>query len=152
MKQFFKNFWKLINKEEVLTPVEQAAIDIFKICLNDENNIRYLNSPNSDKKYIVSKTYITDKVINTFIILHFRHNKVTIVNHQYAYDISLPTKACEQLNDLFNDKVEEDREDMEKEILSNITQSLDIVLNQVKDRIEPTVKPRINKKPKVNIV
>ena len=71
MKQFFKNFWKLINKEEVLTPVEQAAIDIFKICLNDENNIRYLNSPNSDKKYIVSKTYITDKVINTFIILHF---------------------------------------------------------------------------------
>ena len=41
---------------------------------------------------------------------------------------------------------------MEKEILSNITQSLDIVLNQVKDRIEPTVKPRINKKPKVNIV
>ena len=151
MIEFFKKIWKFLNKEEILTPVEQSAVDIFKICLNDENNIRYLNSTrDSDKKYIVSKTYVTDKVINTFIILHFRHNKVTIVNHQYAYDISLPTKACEELNYLFNEKVEEDREEMEKEILSNITQSLDIVLKQVKDKIEPTVKTIIKKKSKVN--
>ena len=37
---------------------------------------------------------------------------------------------------MFNTKVEEERDLMEKEILSNITESLDIVLKQFKDKLE----------------
>ncbi len=138
IKEFIKKVWKSIDKDDVLTPAEQSAFDIFKVCLYDENNIRYLNSANSDKKYIVTKSFIMDKNISTFIILHHRNNRITIVNHQYKYEISMPTKTSELMNDMFNDKVDEEREDMEKEIMSNITQSLDIVLQQFKEKIETT--------------
>ena len=137
VKEFFHNLWKSIDKDDVLTSAEQSAFDIFKVCLYDENNIRYLNSANSDKKYIVTKSYIMDKNISTFIILNHRINRITIVNHQYQYDISMPTKTSELMSKMFNDKVDEEREDMEKEILSNITQSLDIVLKQFKEKLPP---------------
>jgi hypothetical protein len=129
----FNKAWKKIDKDDILTDAQQLAFDIFKICLYDENNIRYLNSKNSLKKYIVTKKYVTDKDISTFVLLEER--KLTIVNHQYRYNIDIPQKTSDIMNELFNDKVEQEREGMEKEILSNITQSLEIVLGQFKDKL-----------------
>jgi len=146
IKEFFHKLWKSIDKDDVLTSAEQSAFDIFKVCLYDENNIRYLNSLNSDKKYIVTKSYIMNKNISTFIILNHRINRITIVNHQYQYDISMPTKTSELMNKMFNDKVDEEREDMEKEILSNITQSLDIVLKQFKEKLPPLTTTKVRQK------
>ena len=129
----FERIWKKIDKDDVLTQKEQLAFDIFKICLNDENNVRYLNSGLSYKKYIVTKQFILSKDIGTFIILE--HCKITIVNHQYRYDIDLPQKTSNIMNRMFDDKVAEDRANMEKEILSNITSSLEIVLGQFKEKL-----------------
>ena len=150
IKEFFHKLWKSIDKDDVLTSAEQSAFDIFKVCLYDENNIRYLNSLNSDKKYIVTKSYIMNKNISTFIILNHRINRITIVNHQYQYDISMPTKTSELMNKMFNDKVDEEREDMEKEILSNITQSLDIVLKQFKEKLPPLTTTKVRQKKTIN--
>lgn len=132
MKNFLKKIWKKIDKDDVLTEVEQLAFDIFEVSLFSEDNIRYLNS---HKKYILTKSYVLNKEVNTFIILNSGANKLTIVNHQYKYDISMPTKTCEIMEVMFMKKVDEEREKMENEILSNIAQSLEIVLKDFKKKL-----------------
>jgi len=128
-----KKLWKKIDKDDILSPKEQLAFDIFKICLYDENNVRYLNSGMSYKKYIVTKQFILSKDIGTFIVLE--SGKITIVNHQYRYDLDIPQKTSGIMNKMFDDKVAEDRKKMEDEIYSNITSSLEIVLAQFKDKL-----------------
>jgi hypothetical protein len=56
----------------------------------------------------------------------------------------MPTKTCKLMDKIFNAKVEEERDMMEKEILSNITDSLDIVLKQFKDKLEQSNSEIIN--------
>lgn len=130
---FFIYLWKQIYKDDKLTPVQQLAYDIYLISLNDPNNIRYLNSYESNKKYIVSKKYVIDKDVITFIILD--ENKITIVNHDYKYDIEIPNKTSDKMKKMFYDKVNEDRERMEKEIMCNIKSSLETVLTDFKKKI-----------------
>lgn len=130
---FFIYLWKQIDKDDKLTPVQQLAYDIYLISLNDPNNIRYLNSYESNKKYIVSKKYVIDKDVITFIILD--ENKITIVNHDYKYDIEIPNKTSDKMKKMFYDKVNEDRERMEKEIMCNIKSSLETVLTDFKKKI-----------------
>jgi hypothetical protein len=131
----FLNLWKKIDKDDVLTEVEKLAFDIFKVSLNDEDNIRFLNSNSTNKKYIITKTYLLNKEVNTFIILNPSQSQITIVNHQYKYDISMPTKTCQIMCNLFDEKVEEERTKMEQEIFNNITDSLEIVLKELADKI-----------------
>jgi len=132
--------WKKFDKDDVLTEDQQIAFDIFKINLADKNNVFYLDyiaEPGEEcKKYIVTKSYVLNKDVNTFIILNSGANKLIIVNHQYKYDITMPTKTCKIMDKMFNAKVKEERDIMEQEILSNITESLDIVLKQFKDKLE----------------
>ena len=131
--RFGKKIWKKIDKDDILTTKEQHAFDIFKTCLYDENNVRYLNSGNSYKKYIVTKQYVLNKDISTFIVLEA--GKITIVNHHYRYDIDIPQKTSNIMNRMFDEKVAEDRANMENEIYNNITDSLEIVLGQFKDKL-----------------
>jgi len=131
---FLKFFKNIFNKDDILTPAQQLAFDIFKICLYDNNNIRYLDAGLSYKKYIVTKQYILDGDISTFIVLETC--KITIVNHQYRYSMTFPEKTSTIINRMFNDKVIEDRKIMEEEILSNINQSLEIVLSQFKEKLQ----------------
>lgn len=131
---FFKKIWKKIDKDDVLTEVESLAFEIFKISLYDEKNVRFLSPNGSTKRYILSKTYITDKDINTFIVFDF--NKLCIINHKYKYEISMPLRTCDIMAKMFDDKVEKEREEMEKEIMSNITESLEIVLNNLKEKMK----------------
>lgn len=134
IKNKFKKIIDKIDKPDKLNQVQQLAFDIFKICLYDENNIRYLNSGFSYKKYIVNKKFILDKDVSTFILLE--SNKITIVNHTYKYDVEMPQKTSSIMNKMFDIKVDEDRSDMEKEILGNISYSLSIVLNDFKNQLE----------------
>ena len=127
--------WHKIDKPDVLTQTEQLAFDIFKISLDDDNNVRFLSSQSLSKKYILTKSYFTDNKVDTFIILNAVANRITIVNHQYKYDISMPTKTCGKMDSMFDKKVEEERETMENTILNNISESLDIVLKQFKDNL-----------------
>jgi hypothetical protein len=135
--KFLYNFWQKIDKDDVLTEVEQLAFDIFEICLEDDRNARLLAPNTFSKRYIITKSYILDKKsINTFIVLNVTLSNIVIVNHQYRYDISLPTKTCEKMRKMFDNKVEQEREKMEHEILDNITDSLEIVLKKFKDKIK----------------
>jgi len=134
----FKNWIKnIFDKDDVLTLDQQLAFDIFKICLYDDNNIRYLNASNSYKKYIVNKKFILDKDVSTFIILE--SGKITIINHTYKYDIEIPQHTSLKMNKMFDNKVDEDRSIMEKEILGNITSSLNIVLTNFKNSLEEKI-------------
>ena len=140
--RIFYKLWKKIDKDDILTETEKLAFDIFEINLMDENNVLYLDyNPRAGeecKKYIVTKSYILNKDVNTFIILNSESNKIVIVNHQYRYDIAMPTKTCKIMDKLFNERVEKERDEMENEIFSNITQSLEIVLRQFKENIQKT--------------
>lgn len=133
-KNWFKRFVDSLDRDEPMTEDQQLAYDIFVICLNDDDNIRYLNATNSYKKYIVNKKFILDKDVSTFIILE--SGKLVIVNHTYKYDIEMPQNISIKMNKLFDKKVDQDRNAMEKEILSNITSSLNIVLTQFKEKLE----------------
>ena len=80
---FFTNIfnfvWKKIDKDDVLTQTEQLAFDIFEISLKDENNIKFLSPNYINKKYILTKSYLLDNNVDTFIILNPSANKLTIV-------------------------------------------------------------------------
>lgn len=128
------NIWKKIDKDDVLREDEQLAFDIFKIALNDNDNIRVLNTEISGKKYIIPKTYYQDRDTSTCIILNSYVNKITIVNHQYKYDVSIPIKTIGIMENMFNDKIQEERDAMEKEILKNNIESLSIVLQNFKNK------------------
>ncbi len=139
VKRGIYRLWKKIDKDDVLSEVNRLGFDIFKITLNDDNNIKFLSPKSSDKMYIVNKQYVIDKNINTFIVFQHAENgnsKLTIVNHDYRYDFEMPGKTSDIMKDLFEDKVEEDRNKMEVEIMSNITASLEIVLADFKIQLE----------------
>jgi hypothetical protein len=141
--------WRKIEPLDVLNPKQQLAFDIFKIALKDENNIFYLNNKKaltSEKMYIVSKEYITNNEVRTFIMLEYTLDsigQIIIVNHEYKYDIDVPQKTAKKMLELFELAVSREREKMEKEIMGNITSSLEIVLEKFKEKmLDSKINPR----------
>ena len=49
---------------------------------------------------------------------------MTIVNHQYSYNIDIAGKAYEKISQVFDSEVERRREKMEAEIRANVKHSL----------------------------
>jgi hypothetical protein len=49
---------------------------------------------------------------------------MTIVNHQYSYNIDIAGKSFEKISQVFDAEVEKRRENMEAEIRSNVKHSL----------------------------
>lgn len=130
IKDFFdKNF----NPKDILTEDEKLAFNIFETALYDDNCIRILNTNISGKKYIVPKTFYETNDTSVCIIINSYLNKITIVNHQYKYDILMPQKTCAIMDMMFNNKVQKEREELETEILKNTVQSLSTVLINFKD-------------------
>jgi len=89
--------------------------------------------------YIVTKEYVMNKDISTFIIFDYindRYSKLTTVNHEYKYDYEIPLKTASKMKDLFDNKVEEDRLAMEAEIVANITSSIQILVQRYKEKLE----------------
>jgi hypothetical protein len=75
-----------------------------------------LISPISGKRYIKSDDN------QLFIIIE--SHQMTIVNHQYSYNIDIAGKSFEKISQVFDAEVEKRREDMEAEIRSNVKHSL----------------------------
>lgn len=131
--------WKTFDKDDVLDKYTQAGVDIFTYTLLDNNNVKYLSSKENTKMYIVTKEYVMNKDISTFIVFDYnmtRYSKLTTVNHEYKYDYEIPAKTAAKMKDLFDNKVEEDRLAMEAEILSNITSSIQILVQRYRDKLE----------------
>jgi hypothetical protein len=93
-------------------------VEAFAICkrLISKRETTLLISPISGKRYIKSDDN------QLFIIIEF--HQMTIVNHQYSYNIDIAGKAHERIAQVFDAEVERRREQMEIEIRSNVKHSL----------------------------
>jgi hypothetical protein len=97
----------------------------FAICkrLISKRETTLLISPISGKRYIKSDDN------QLFIIIE--NYQLTIVNHQYSYNIDIQGKAYERIAQIFDAEVESRREGMEKEIRSNVKHSLSNIYNNL---------------------
>jgi hypothetical protein len=94
---------------------EKECISVCRALIHKEASVLLL-SPISGKRYIKSH----DEQL--FIIIE--SNLITIVNHQYSYNISMWGKPMETIIRMFDIEVEKRREAMEMEIRSNVKHSL----------------------------
>lgn len=103
---------------------ERECISVCKALIHKEASVLLL-SPISGKRYIKSH----DEQL--FIIIE--SNLITIVNHQYSYNISMWGKPMETIIRMFDIEVEKRREAMEMEIRSNVKHSLANIFKNLSD-------------------
>jgi hypothetical protein len=101
---------------------EKESISICKNLIHKESS-KLLISPISKKRYIKND----NKKI--FIIIESR--LLTIVNHNYSYNIDLHPKVYDLLTLIFDNEVEKRRQVMENEIKSNVKHSLSNIYNNI---------------------
>jgi len=94
---------------------EKECIAVCKALICQEDSV-LLISPISGKRYIKSD----DNQI--FIII--QASQITIVNHNYSYNIDIWGKALSRIVNMFDLEVEKRRDAMETEIRSNVKHSL----------------------------
>ena len=103
---------------------EKECISVCRALIHKEASVLLL-SPISGKRYIKSH----DEQL--FIIIE--SNLITIVNHQYSYNISMWGKPLETIIRMFDIEVEKRREAMEMEIRSNVKHSLANIFKNLSD-------------------
>jgi hypothetical protein len=89
-----------------------------------QSSTELLYSPITEKRYIKS-----DK---QQIFLTLQMDQLTVVNHQYSYNISLQgSNVYKRICNIFDNEVEKRRELMEKEIYSNVKHSLSTIVKNL---------------------
>ena len=111
------------NPEEK-SEYEKECIAVCRALIHKEASVLLL-SPISGKRYIKSQ----DEQL--FIIIE--SNLITIVNHQYSYNISIWGKPLGTIIRMFDIEVEKRREAMEMEIRSNVKHSLANIFKNLSD-------------------
>jgi hypothetical protein len=109
-------------KDEINGEFEKESLSICKNLISKENS-KLLISPISKKRYIKND----EKKI--FIIIE--STGITIVNHNYSYNITLGNKSHDRLILIFDNEVERRRTAMELEIKSNVKHSLSNIYNNL---------------------
>lgn len=134
MKHKIKRFFQKIGiriirsffqyNRERLTPTQLDASIIFrKLILNSDTDV--LISPISGKYYL--------KNVNKNILIVMSESNISIINHIFGYDVSIPSHLHDKLKIIFEEEVEKRRRDMEEEYRKNIRHSLKQVLKGLKD-------------------
>jgi hypothetical protein len=115
--------YKLSNQQNI--PKNEYESECVAICKNLilKEHTSLLISPISGKRYIKSD----DNQI--FIIIEPK--QLTIVNHQYSYNIDIWGKPFDRISKIFDIEVEKRREKMEIEIRSNVKHSLINIYNNL---------------------
>ena len=100
-----------------------------KICLKliSHNDSEFMTAPMSGKRYIKN-----DKLA-MFITMDF--GRVEITNHVFNYNVKLSKRDWERLVYVFDTETEKRRTEMEKEVSSNIKNSLEHVLDRLNNII-----------------
>jgi len=89
-----------------------------------QKDTELLYSPITEKRYIKS-----DK---QQIFLTIQADQLTVVNHQYSYNINLHgSNVYDRICSLFDNEIEKRRELMEKEIYSNVKHSLSTIVKNL---------------------
>lgn len=78
---------------------------------------------------ISGKKYITNSVVDLFIL--FDKRALSITNHVYHYDIILSDRNWDKIIKMYDDKVEELRQKVEDQVMSQIEHSLENILKKV---------------------
>jgi hypothetical protein len=138
MKKFFKRFIKrfklqfyLMGKKSPIHTYEEDAVTYektcFKICLKLISNLdsEFMIAPMSGKRYI------RNEELNMFITLDY--GRVEITNHVFNYNVKLLNRDWERLVYIYDTETEKRRNDMEKEVNSNIKNSLEHVLQRLNE-------------------
>lgn len=115
--------YRISNQQPI--PKNEYESECVAICKNLilKEHTSLLISPISGKRYIKSD----DNQI--FIIIEPK--QLTIVNHQYSYNIDIWGKPFERISKIFDIEVEKRREKMELEIRSNVKHSLINIYNNL---------------------
>lgn len=103
------------TEEQEHSEYEKECIAIVKALILQEDSV-LLMSPISNKRFIKSDESRLFIIIESHII--------TIVNHNYSYNIDVWGKALQRIVNMFDVEVEKRRTAMEMEIRSNVKHSL----------------------------
>jgi hypothetical protein len=97
----------------------------FKICLKliSHSDSEFMIAPMSGKRYI------RNNELSMFITMDF--GRVEITNHVFNYNVKLLNRDWERLVYIFDTETEKRRLHMEKDVSSNIKNSLDHVLERL---------------------
>lgn len=136
MKKFFSRIFKrtkhrtfmlfsgrsLKKLEDDIATYEKTC---FKICLKliSHSDSEFMIAPMSGKRYI------RNNELSMFITMDF--GRVEITNHVFNYNVKLLNRDWERLIYIFDTETEKRRLEMEKEVSSNIKNSLDHVLERL---------------------
>ena len=113
---------KWFKSPEDSTGYENITTAIVRKMINHPDS-KFTIAPLSGKRYIVNKT------LDIFIIME--DSKVEITNHVYHYVSTLGQRDLQKLTKLYDTKVEDQRNNYEEEIKSQITNTLQSIYDKI---------------------
>jgi hypothetical protein len=120
----FRRWRRSIEKKFTPWPknseVQELAIGIVRRAINYDNS-NLLIAPISGDRYI----HYND------IFIKLEHQRVTIINGTYTYDIIITSNDSERLQTMFNARLERTRKDWEEAIRSKTERSLKNIYNEL---------------------
>jgi hypothetical protein len=138
MRKFLKRLVKRMYVRILLIGRNSFAKESDKLTENDKicKAICYKLIKHSSSKFLIAprsgKRYIKNDVLNIFLILDDR--KITITNHVYHYDVTLPERDFDRISRMYDDKTELIRETYESDMMSQIVYSLSTILKNVSEK------------------
>lgn len=138
MRKFLKRLVKRTYVRILLIGRNSFTKESDKLTENDKicKAICYKLIKHSSSKFLIAprsgKRYIKNDVLNIFLILDDR--KITITNHVYHYDVTLPERDFDRISRMYDDKTELIRETYESDMMSQIVYSLSTILKNVSEK------------------
>lgn len=117
-----KNFYHVGRKNLTKTQIESSIVFI-KLISDPKTDL--LISPISNKYYLRNE--------DRKLLVVLDNMNISIINHIFGYDISIPAHLQERLKSIFNDEVENRRQKMEEEYRYNVRNNLQQVIKSLKD-------------------
>jgi hypothetical protein len=130
LKRFFQKIGIILTKKinfqgkEKLNDNELEASILFRKLLI-EPGTELLTSPLSGKFYL--------KSLKKDMLVILSSNQISIINHIYGYNVSVPSFLYERLKNVFIEEVERRRFKMEEEFRKNVQHSLKNIINSLKN-------------------
>ena len=127
-KLLFKIYLFLKNKFDPRRPVQEEESICYEICkkLISLKDSQLTIAPISNKRYIKNDNQ------KMFIVIENR--MLTLINHIYSHNVYFESdEYLTEINQLIDNEVERKRLDLEKEIESNIKNSLKNILTKLSD-------------------
>lgn len=111
------------NKHLKLDDTQKKAITICIRMIKDPDS-ELLMTTTSEKRYIKNGGY--------FVVIN--QEGIKVVNHVYGYDVRLYGRKFASIKNMFDQRLDHDRLEMEQEMIDNIKHSLDLVLENLKSK------------------